>query len=361
MNKHSYLYLLFAVCSLLLAPCLSAQTRVAADGAESNLLGGGGSNYSKKDPSRLVGRDGLRTGQYTGEHHLIGLYGEGAYSSFINNLPHASFSPGGYGAGGGFVYEYQHNGFLFQIGLGARFQEVRTAVSDTAFTRYNVADSWTGVRDTLRFDLHYNFFGRTDYARNLSLQVPILFGQQIVGSYGMGYYLLGVDLDYLLQGTSQVNLTGTTTATYHHYLGTFQEMDNHGLRKDVPVERTGSEMRLRFDLLAHAEIGYEYGLFSAARGYRNRSAQDVRLRLGAFVQCGLFSLVPDTKQPFAYVPDETRYDFPTYRFSHIFTTAEAQNRSVHNFFVGLRFTVLYGVSAKEKCIICGSHWSERNF
>lgn len=360
MNKHIFLYLLFAWVCLLVAPAIQAQTRVSADDAEANLLGGGGSNYSKKDPTRLVGRDGLRTGQYTGEHHLIGVYADGAYSGFINSVPVASFSPGGYGAGGGLVYEYQRNNFICQIGLGVRMQEVWTNVSDTSFVKHNVADSWTGRRDTFRYDLRYDFYGRTDYARNLSLRVPVLFGQQIVGSYGLGYYLLGVDMDYLLQGTSRVNLTGTTTGVYDRYLGIFEEMDNHGLRKDVPVERTGKEMRLRFDLLAHAEIGYEWGVFSAARGYRNRSSQDFRIRIGGFVECGLLSIAPDSRQPFAVVPDESKWDFPTYRFSHVFTTSETQGHTVHNFFAGLKLTVLYGVSAKEKCIICGSHWNERD-
>lgn len=360
MNKSNFrIILLFLY--LLALPTTQAQTRVSADGTEANLLGGGGSNYSKKDPTRLVGRDGLRTGQYTGEHHLIGVYIDGAYSSFINSVPVASFSPGGYGAGGGFVYEYQRNNFIFQIGVGVRMQEVENHVADTSFVKHHVADSWTGVRDTFHYDLRYDFYGRTDYARNLSVRVPVLFGQQIVGLYGLGYYLLGVDIDYLIQGTSRVNLTGTTTGVYDHYLGIFQEMDNHGLRKDVPVERTGKEMRLRFDFLAHAEIGYEWGVFSAARGYRNRSSQDFRIRIGGFVECGLLSIATNSGQPFAVAPDESKWDFPTYRFSHVFTTSETQGHTVHNFYAGLKLTILYGISAKERCIICGSHGSERDF
>ena len=181
MNKSNF-HIILLFLYLLALPTAQAQTRVSADGTETNLLGGGGSNYSKKDPTRLVGRDGLRTGQYTGEHHLIGVYIDGAYSGFLNSVPVASFSPGGYGAGGGLVYEYQRNNFICQIGLGVRMQEVWTNVEDTSFVKHNVADSWTGVRDTFRYDLRYDFYGRTDYARNLSLRVPVLFGQQIIGS-----------------------------------------------------------------------------------------------------------------------------------------------------------------------------------
>lgn len=92
MNKSNF-HIILLFLYLLALPTAQAQTRVSADGTEANLLGGGGSNYSKKDPTRLVGRDGLRTGQYTGEHHLIGVYIDGAYSGFLNSVPVASFSP----------------------------------------------------------------------------------------------------------------------------------------------------------------------------------------------------------------------------------------------------------------------------
>ncbi len=92
MNKSNF-HIILLFLYLLALPTAQAQTRVSADGTEANLLGGGGSNYSKKAPTRLVGRDGLRTGQYTGEHHLIGVYIDGAYSSFINSVPVASFPP----------------------------------------------------------------------------------------------------------------------------------------------------------------------------------------------------------------------------------------------------------------------------
>lgn len=92
MNKSNF-HIILLFLYLIVCPVALSQTRVSADDAEANLLGGGGSNYSKKDPTRLVGRDGLRTGQYTGEHHLIGVYIDGAYSGFLNSVPVASFSP----------------------------------------------------------------------------------------------------------------------------------------------------------------------------------------------------------------------------------------------------------------------------
>ena len=44
------------------------------------------------------------------------------------------------------------------------------------------------------------------------------------------------------------------------------------------------------------------------------------------------------------IPDKYNWDFPMYEFNHIFSTEQtAQDKVIKNFYVGLKFTVLFGI------------------
>lgn len=374
-DKHTYR--LFALLLLLMPMIAMAQTGLNVDDRKDakDLLGSGGSNFSSKRGKDLMDKNGLRTGQYTGERHLVGAYLESGYSSFVTSSPSTSLTPGGYGVGGGAVYEYQLNDFLLQVGVGIKLQDVATDVKDTTFTKYHTADAWTnsmyhqsgdwaGQLDTFYYDLQYDFYNRQDHARMVYAQVPILLGQQLIGRYGVGYYLAGVKLGYALRGTTDVRATGTTTGHYDRYFGTFHEMDNHGLRKDVPIERHGNKLDITFDVMAHAEIGYEYGIYSPTKGWRGARASrpfDLRLRFAAYCDMSLMNIHPNTNRPFVEVPDETKWDFPTYRLSHVYSTNETAAYPLRNMFVGLKVTALFGIKQKEKCVLCGFYRKEGGY
>lgn len=376
MVKIRHIYSLLSL--LLLLPMMGvAQTSLNVDDRKDtkDLLGSGGTNFSNKRGKDLLDKNGLRTGQYTGVRHLVGVYFESGYSSFVTPCPHTTITPGGYGVGGGLVYEYQANDFLLQLGLGIKLQDVKTNVMDTTFTKYHTADAWTNsmyhrygdwnnMLDTFYYDLQYDFYDRQDHSRMVYVQVPILLGQQIVGHRGIGYYLAGVKLGYGLQGSTDVKATGSTTGHYDRYIGTFHEMDNHGLRKDVPIERHGPKLDIKFDLMAHAEIGYEYGIYSPAKGWRGARGHrpfDLRLRMAAYCDMSILSINPNTNLPMVVPPDETRWDFPTYRLSHVYSTNEIAGMPLRNMFVGVKLTALFGVKQKEKCVICGTYKTEKDF
>ena len=106
--------------------------------------------------------------------------------------------------------------------------------------------------------------------------------------------------------------------------------------------------------MAHAEIGYEYNTRQSARDYRLRPADrlDGRIRFAAFAEFGMLNICPGTKNEFYGLPDQTIYDFSTYRMDHIFSSEDAKSFWQRNLFVGVRVTFLFGFKPEEHCILC---------
>lgn len=296
---------------------------------------------------------GLHASLYSGSHHLIGLSADGSWTSFINTMPTAANTPGGGAAGIHFLYEYQYSGLIVQTGVGLAYQRVFTNVYDTTMYHYNMTDTWSGIKPR-NFDLRHQFYDRQDMAQQIYVRVPLYVGHYIFGSKGIGYYLAGLHLAYAFWGNTQQNLTGSTAGKYHDFVGVWDEMDNHGFRKDVPIERKGDQLKLKFDLMVHGEMGYEYNTQQSAKDYRVRPSDrlDCRLRFAAFMDFGILNICPDTKNVYYGIPMETIYDFPTYRMDHVFSTEDASKYWMRNLFVGIRFTVLFGFRPAERCILC---------
>lgn len=307
--------------------------------------------YSRNDrlqssSGKRVNGSGLRTTTYDGVHHLLGFHVDGGYSKMFGNMPNVLNRPGGYTVGLGFDYSYTGRGLILQTGLAVRWQDV----SNRVFNDSLVVDPITDSEGT-PFRLQYDLTDRVDLSRNLYLQVPVLAGTYFYGAY----FLAGVKLNVQLMGNTKTKLNVTTTATYDRYIGPWEEMDNHGIRKEVEEVRNGGKLNLKFDVLATAEIGYEWSLGNyGKKGYRKQSAKDYRVRLGAFVECGLLDIMPKGDNRSYVIPEKSRYDFSTFEFNHMFSTSEATKYHVRNFFTGLRLTFFfYGKQSTEKCILCG--------
>lgn len=67
---------------------------------------------------------------------------------------------------------------------------------------------------------------------------------------------------------------------------------------------------------------------------------------------GILNIAPNGDGVFYDIPEETLYDFPTYQAAHVFTTKDASQYWMRNLFTGIRFTVLFGFKAQERCILC---------
>lgn len=296
---------------------------------------------------------GLHTSQYAGSHHLLGFSVEGSWTAFLNNMPQAHILPGGGAAGLHLLYEYQYSGLLFQVGVGVNYQRVFNNIADTSMYHYNMHDTWEGVND-VEFTLKHDFYHRRDMAHQLYGQVPLYVGHYLLSHAGVGYWMTGIHLNYAFWGSTVQQLEGSTMGQYEAYLGIWREMDNHGFRKDVPIERTGKQLNLKFDVMAHFEMGYEWTTYQGPHNYRITAASrtDVRLRFAGFVDVGILNICPNTNNVFYDTPMETIYDFPTYRMDHVFSTTDAKAFWLRNLYAGVRMTVLIGFPGKEHCILC---------
>ena len=307
--------------------------------------------HSKNDrlqssSGKHVNGSGLRTTTYDGVHHLLGIHVDGGYSKMFGNMPNVLNTPGGYTAGLGFDYSYTGRGLIIQTGIAVRWQDARNKVLKDSLVVDPIKDS-----QGTPFRLQYDFTDRVETARNMYVQVPVLVGTYFYGAYFLG----GVKLNLQLLGSTQSKVNVTTTATYDKYIGTWEEMDNHGIRKEVEEVYSGSKLNLKFDVMATAEVGYEWSLGNyGKKGYRKQAAKDYRVRLGAFVEMGLLDIMPKGDKQSYIIPAESRYDFCTFEFNHIFSTLEATHYHVRNLFTGVRLTFFfYGKQSTEKCILCG--------
>lgn len=282
-------------------------------------------------------RQGLRSGYYTGIHHLVGFHVDGGYMPTIS---------------AGVDYEFQQDHFILQTGIAARWQYLSTSVADTTFTWLNQVDA---VGEP--FDMTWQFYDRRDRAHNCYLEVPLLLGRGFQAKNtdipGRGYFLAGVKMRYAIAGCTTMDARTTTTGYYHRFNGIISETDNHGFRKDVPMHREGDGLAMRFDLACHAELGYEYARrpVQKRRGYIEKSR--LRYRIAGFADVSVLNVRPKAGLMAHYVvPAESKYDVQTYGMTHVWSSGTYPTSPFRNMFFGVKFTMLFQVLEKDGCVIC---------
>lgn len=348
MRNLRHILLILCLCPTL----LWAQRRfAAAERWEYRLAGLNG--FSNKDLGTSTDvLLGLHASQYTGTHHMVGLSLDGSWSAFVSSMPTAKVTPGGGAVGLNMLYELQYSGILFQTGLGLRYQRVFTDIADTAIYHEHM---WAG-NPPREFTLRHQFTERRDMAQQLYVQLPLYAGHYILSPIGIGYFLAGVQANYALWGNTEQSLLGTSTGLYEMYVGVWQQMPNHGFRENVPIERKGDQLKLKFDLLAHIEMGYEYTSAQSSYKYKYKHRKgemlDIRMRFAGFADFGILDICPNTEKAYYSIPDMTIYDFSTYEMEHIFSTKDASKFWLRNLYIGIRCTVLFGFEGKERCILC---------
>lgn len=299
-------------------------------------------------------QNGLRSGTFGYVHNLFGVYMDGSYSSMFTSVYNTDYRPGGYGIGGGLCYEHQRGMFRLNIGLGVRYQKVSNTVGDTTIYDHTVTDA-RGTNYTLRYD----FSSRVDQVTSLNAQVPILMGLGVRGFF----FLTGVKLNYSFQGNSHTSLVGTTTGTYQQFIGQFKEMDNHGLRKEVEVQQNGTKVNFKTDCMISLETGYEWTSDAKTGSRYRRTAtpgerMEYRVRIAGFVDYGLVNSCPKGDKPFIYIPSQYKWDFAAYEFNHVFSSNLARDCQVHNFYAGVKLTLMLGFYSYKRCILCSDFQSE---
>lgn len=313
--------------------------------SQTRIYGDWGKNYKKE--TQKVNKSGLYTDQYDGVHHLLGIQVDVGYSTFLTSSHVMQSAPGGYTTGASLQYAYLNGVFFLQTGVGVRWQDVKNKVTDQSVQRDAYDATGTLAHMT------YDFVNRVDQSRAMYVQVPFSIGAYIHGFYGS----IGAKFTMPLLGATHLSLTASSTAKYDGFIGPLEEMDNHGIRKDVPLtpdQQKGERLNMGIDVTGMVDIGYELAFSNKGLpGYRERNMMDQRLRIGLFAEIGIMNIAPRTNLSLNEVPEASPYDFQTFQYNHVASTKSVI--SMHNLFAGLRVTYFFfGYQSKEKCLLCGS-------
>lgn len=346
--------------------------------------------FSSKDANKSRNALGLHSSTYTGSGHYLGFSVDGGWSTFLSNIQGVQSTPGGWAANGKFLYEFHFGNFFLQTGVGAGIQRVTTLLNSELLSENSVylngfsnpelgrQHPMTDPYDGAQFHLKHVFSERSDMAELYYAQLPINFGYYIAGRGGVGYVMLGAQVNYAFGGKTSSSATCTSTAIFEKYMGVFEEMDNHGFRKDVPITAEGDKLPIRLgstnvenlDILGHIEGGYEFNTFQPIQQYRTSKIDntDCRMRISAFIDISLPNISPrgakklydlninegETDPAKIEAQQRGLYDFHTFKMNHVFTTDVANGNKlwVRNFTVGVRFTILFSLRAQQRCILC---------
>ncbi len=302
----------------------------------------------------------------------MGVYAAAGEWSLIPTQSEYSVSLGAAG-GLGFLYEmqvgptYGKTRFLFDVGLGA----------DYGLTAFNVTKDQTQIisdangNPVLQEDLQYDEFyyvyqlnGRKDQYTNLAVRVPIMVGLQ----HKQFYMLAGVKLGVNLLPTVHTKASLTTYGDYVEF-DNYRNMPEYQFFEGLPFER---KTKAGFDfknLDVSFEIGGRLGLITDATGFDVPKSK-VEYRLAAYVDYGVLDMhkagdkdAMKTPQAYdaaaAYNPykadgsiGDNRSMVDALETNDILSTKYFANSTVHNFMVGLKFTVLFQLPEPGKCVVC---------
>ncbi len=292
------------------------------------------SPYRTHDRRKTSDRKGLKSSVHSGECYLAGFWVDAGYGRLFHNVPDVKHLGGG-GLSIGGLFEYESGYFMLQTGAGIAFRQYSDSVHDVFYTNQLYGALTTDIRWNTILDsygvpvdvLYYSFTERKDVARTLSLQIPLLLGANFDGFY----FLAGPKLSLSFWGQTVMKCNATSEADYSsRYIGMYGEMDNHGYRHNVPLKYTGPALwNIRFNIMASAEVGWEFYL-----GVNH-------LRIAAYADYGLLTLSPSSGNQFVSVPYDTKFNFETFTFNHVYTTAEAADSRMNEFSAGLKFTYFY--------------------
>lgn len=279
--------------------------------------------------------------------HQLGFTANGGWSSFANNCE--AFSVGrGFHTTLGFNYELQYGHLLFDTGAGVQWRSAGVSAQDDAFVYEDE------LQDTQNEPFHLKVITeqRTDYTRNVELQIPALVG----GIYGHFYFLGGLKLNVPLYGVSRTHAHLTTQGLYDRYLLPLTSMDYHGFRTDVHTSTRGPKVAmLPVDLKASFELGYNFASSDVVMNTGERIVREYRMRIAAYCD---YSLIPQHKNTVPAAPVSVNaampYDLGQYHFTNILNSAPALNSYLAGVNLGVKFTFMVGDRQRFVCMNCES-------
>jgi len=258
------------------------------------------------------------------QHYVTGSL-QGGWSSTFDNMDQTK-DKGLFGAQIGVGYEWQYERLLVDIGAEFSYYKHRWSITDQKVSAllYDT-EGWP-------FTYYGTVTDRTDDFSSTSVRIPILAGMQFnVFSKGSVYFLAGLVPD--LHFNSSAHATGTlkTEGDYTEFYDILSNMANHGFYEIA--QSTENDMRYNFDILGHVEAGVSFG-------------QQQKYRVAAFAEVGILDIAPRTDKGRLTDPDFSQY--MTVNLNNPYVSKEGAFASLHNYEVGLKFSVAINVGQNKK-------------
>lgn len=271
-----------------------------------------------------------RTHFASDNNHYFGIYGQGAYSRMRPGNVDVT-SQNGYGAGGGILYEYEHNAFLMDIGCGFVWQQAGVEKNDIDLLNTKSVDTQGTEYTLLTRAKRYDVFKRG------VVDVKLMLG----GQAGWFYGLAGVKMGIGVIEKSAMHALVTTTGVYDQYFVPFHDQSNHGFRTDVPLEEKCSILP-QLDVRASVELGAWLG------EVETQGNVGIKVRAALFVDYGFFLTKVNLNEVF--ITPGTTMDINRYQQKPILMTKGSHN--LDNLMIGAKVTVLIGGENQSKCRHC---------
>lgn len=281
------------------------------------------------------------------QHSLYVLCG-GDIGLLIDNEELASPKGGG-GGNFGFGYELQRKKFIFNVGLEAEFNRMRSHVND--FMReYDAVDTEGDA-----FIWRHNFYNRIDEADLVNLNIPLLFG----GKFNNLYFLLGPKLSANILGRSREESKSDATAKYDGLLGEFSDMKNHSLYSGRILQDPWRSYSTNINLRVAGEFGIILNtLIADEPGTDILSTHGVELNFGVYIEAGVLNLIA-SKFKGGLVDYENVDEWPGVRFTqnYVYSSFEANKAYVIDMQFGIKIRCLFRLPQSKICVICSDNYN----
>lgn len=266
--------------------------------------------------------------------HSLMLWLDGGATSFFDNIEESKYAIGG-GGGAGFGYELQHKHFLLDIGVGFEYGATNTYMHpytiDIAGLVDSEGDTYTG---------HFTFDKRRDISNLGYVNIPLLMG----GRFNHFYFLVGAKLGVNLIYNANVQSNVTVKGTYDKYLGLWENMPNH----NFGTTELTTESPIAFnsiDLKGSLEMGYR---FDIKKPNEWSPTSPVSFRIGGFIDYGILNANSGINNyGYATVPENG--DVGQISMNHVFVSNLAEEKLINNFFLGVKFTILFRMPSPKDC------------
>lgn len=254
------------------------------------------------------------------QHYVTGSL-QGGYSGTFDKIDQTK-SRGLLGAQIGVGYEWQYEHLLMDIGAEFSYYSHRWSITDQGIIQ-RMMDT-----DGMLFDYIGDVTGRSDVFTSTSLRFPVLAGAQ----FGKFYFLAGLVPDIHFNGTASATADLKTYGDYVEFYNPLTDMENHGFySRGISNQQ---DMRYKFDLLGHVELGVTFG-------------DKHKYRLAAFAEVGMLDIAPRTDVGYMAQPDFSKYMQVT--LNNPYVSKEGMFAAAHNMEFGIKFSVAIHVGDnKEK-------------